>query len=336
MFENIEIEIGNEKIKIFERFPELKPYVYNYWTNNTHRQLLLIGESNFFRKSDSNHFQNTNDWYKNAPKEELIPDKELKVSVANGSKIEASQLKGLNQSIKKMNLDSTDVAFYNYFLRPALNEGKENGFGRKGYYQDIDGEVAFAAFCGILKELKPNLVIFATRVGFERMEEFRNKTRTDFAQIVDGVVIERVSHPSCSWWNYNDGIYGHQKFERLLCEHWLKEKPAYYLNFEKLQDVHAILKQKFNVEKEPKCFSWKGKYLSILYFQIKNYSFCCEINIEINGVNYWSGFYRHGSQIPQEVFENTSYEFRPTDNNDTIAKNIEDKINLVINRLNQI
>jgi hypothetical protein len=112
--------------------------------------------------------------------------------------------------------------------------------------------------------------------------------------------------------------------------------------FNKLQIIHSDLTKKLKDKYEKADSSpWESKeennYRFCIYFRCNNYTYCCQTSIEINGVNYWSGFYStNGSQIPQEVFENTSYEFRPTDNNDTIAKNIEDKINLVINRLNQI
>lgn len=328
-------EIGTEIVKegIFERFPNLKPYVgEDYWSNESHSQLLVIGESNYFDLEDAkiSCFQDADEWYVNAPEGSLIPTEELKKKVGNDGKITAKQLSGLYHTLTKVlnRKRYSDVAYYNFFLRPAFSDGQSNGFGKKGYYQEKDGKVAFSAFCGILDEIKPNIVIFATKLGYDKMEEFKKKTGTDFGKIV----IKRVAHPSSKWWN----VYGKHDFENLLIEHWLEEKPAYYLNFEKLQNIHAILKQKFNVEKEPECFTMSDKYLSCLYFQINNYSFCCETNIAINGKSFWSGFYpTNNCQIPALVFENTVYEFLPTDKDEVIVAEIEKRIQQVINELSK-
>jgi len=127
-------------------------------------------------------------------------------------------LKGLFYAIRTLlnTYEYEDVAFYNYFLRPALDNGKDKGF--KKVYKDIDGEVAFAAFCGILEAIKPDIVIFASRFAWDKMQYFKKKTNKEF----ENVVIEKVSHPSSPCWNKNNGVYGRQKFKNLLQEYWVK------------------------------------------------------------------------------------------------------------------
>ncbi len=315
---------------IFERFPELTPYVDdNYYDNETHSQLLVIGESNYFNSKDAeiSCFRNADDWYKNAPKERLIPNM-LEIKVNNNGKITAPQLRSLYHTlIKVLNLKLkendrySDVAYCNYFLRPAYDDGQNNGFGKKGYYQEIDGEVAFTAFCGILKKIEPNLVIFATKFGYDKMEYFRKKTGTNFGNIV----IERVAHPSCKWWN----VYGKQLFENLLIEHWIKK-------FQKLQTIHSELRQKFNVEKDHKCFSdEKGNYLSCLYFNINDSSFCCETGVEINGVDFWTCFYKTENSKEIPALEGKGYKFTPAFNNYTIVAEIENQIRQIIEEVSK-
>ena len=333
MFKNI----GTDIIKggIFERFPLLKPYPNenvtenNYWNNNIHSQLLIVGESNYFELEDAkiSCFQNAEDWYINAPKECLIPTKELDRKVNNWGKIiTASQLKGLYKSLTKV-LNADDVAYYNYFLRPALNDKQNNGFEKN--YTDLDGKVAFTAFCGILEELKPNLVIFATKLGHDKMESFRKQLDVKF----ENIVIERVSHPACSWWNANNGSYGRQKFEDLLTEYWIKEKPAYYHNFEKLRYIHQQLKQIFNVEKEPECFLENNLYFSKLDFQIKGCRFSCQTEIGKNNSIYYTYLYDKSSIIPQSILKANNFEFAPDTKNEVVIAEIEKLIRKVIEEL---
>lgn len=324
--------IGTEIIEggIFERFPELTPYIdNNYYDNETHSQLLVIGESNYFNSKDAeiSCFLNAEDWYKNAPKELLIPNM-LEKKVNNNGKITASQLKGLYHTLTKVlnrklkeNDRYSDVAFYNYFLRPAHDDGQNNGFGKKNYYQDIDGEVAFSAFCGILKEIKPNLVIFATKIGFDKMECFRKKTKIDFGNIV----IKRVAHPSCKWWN----VYGKQDFENLLIKHWIKK-------YQKLQTINNELRKKFNVDENQECFfDEKGNYLSCIFFKINDSSFCCETGVRIIDNSFWTCFYqdKKGKEIPS--LEGKKYNFTPDSSNDKVVKDIEEIINQIIEEIKE-
>jgi hypothetical protein len=319
--------IGSEFIEggIFERFPELTPYIDdNYYDNETHSQLLVIGESNYFNSKDAeiSCFLNADDWYKNAPKELLIPNV-LEKKVNNDGKITAPQLKGLYHTLTKVlnrklkeNDRYSDVAFYNYFLRPAYDDGQNNGFGKKGYYQDIDGEVAFSAFCGILKEIKPNLVIFATKIGFDKMEYFRKKTKIDFGNIV----IKRVAHPSCNWWN----VYGKQDFENLLIKHWVKK-------FQKLKTINSELIKKFNVDENQECFfDGKGNYLSCLEFRVKDSTFCCETGVNINDNNFWTCFYKTENSKEIPALERKGYKFTPEFSNETIVAAIEKQIREII------
>jgi len=324
--------IGRGLIKegIFERFPKLIPYVDdNYYDNETHSQLLVIGESNYFDSEDAeiSCFQEANEWYKKAQKELLIPNL-LENKVNNNGKITASQLKGLYHTLTKVlnrNLKEndrySDVAFYNYFLRPAYDDGQNNGFGKKGYFQEIDGEVAFSAFCGILKEIKPNLVIFATKFGYDKMEYFRKKTETDFGSIV----IKRVAHPSCKWWT----VFGKQDFENLLIKHWIKK-------FQKLQTINRELRKKFNVDENQECFfDGKGNYLSCLDFRVKDSTFCCETGVKINDDNFWTCFYKTENSKEIPGLENKKYNFTPDISNDKIIAVIEKQIREIIEEVSK-
>ena len=323
--------IGRDLIKegIFERFPELTPFVGENYSNTNHSRLLLICESNYFTdelelKSKS-VFKDAEKWYfgKDCT---LIPE-EKRRDVNNDGKI--TYLKGLFRTIKKLlnTNEYDDAAFYNYFLRPAsvkIINGKRN-IGFKKDYKDLDGEVAFVAFCGIIESLKPDLVIFASALAWNKMEVFKNKQNKDFGKIE----IKQVSHPSSPWWNKSNGAHGRKLFENLLIEHWIKK-------FQKLQTIHSELRQKFNVEKDYKCFSdEKGNYLSCLYFNINNSTFCCETGVKINDNNFWTCFYKteNSKEIPE--LDGKDIKVLPDVSNDKIVAVIEKQIREIIEEVSK-
>ena len=106
-----------------------------------------------------------------------------------------------------------ESAFYNYFLRPAYNDGKRKGFRP----QDIDREVSGLALSGIIERLKPNLIIFLSKKAYTEFSKFINNKNL----VYKDVDIEHVSHPASIWWNRNGGINGKTKFENLLNHFWL-------------------------------------------------------------------------------------------------------------------
>lgn len=147
--------IGTEMIPdgIFERFPELIPAVGdNYWrSDGKHKKLLLLGESNYFpaKLEAESVFRDPEKWYKGAETDKLIPES-MKTAVNNWK-----DYKTFNRVYKVMDeeLDKNGIeylpkygesAFYNYFLRPALNTGANKRFTP----EDIDKEVAGLALAG--------------------------------------------------------------------------------------------------------------------------------------------------------------------------------------------
>jgi|APMed6443717190_1056831.scaffolds.fasta_scaffold07521_3 hypothetical protein len=208
-FNNIGKDVISEGV--FERFPKLVPYIDStHYDTRKHKRLLVISESNYIN-SNNDIFRVPDDWYKSTTIHDILIPDEWK----NDGKI--TYLNGLFNSIKKLlnTKEYHDVAFYNYFFRPAL--GGENKFFKE-VYDELDGKVAFSAFCGILETIRPDVVIFASAFAWEKMQIFKKINNKKF----DGIYIGQVSHPSCPWWNKNDGYYGWRKFEDLLWEHWIR------------------------------------------------------------------------------------------------------------------
>ena len=207
---------------IFVRFPDLIPGVCNhYWREDgQHGKLLLIGESNYFDDHDVPHsdFRDAERWYK-AADAKLIPDyRKTDVSNDIGYRTFNQVFNIMHRVLAEAGVEHetglSEAAFYNYFLRPAYNDGKSKGFRPL----PIDCEVAGEALSGIIDEIKPNVIIFLSKLAYTAFTAYCKAKGLAF----ENIVIEHVSHPASPWWNRYDGSLGKAKFERLLKEHWVK------------------------------------------------------------------------------------------------------------------
>jgi hypothetical protein len=333
-------KIGKELIKdgIFVRFPELIPAVGepNYW-NGEHSKLLLVGESNYFKDDleSKSVFIDAEKWYhgKNCP---LIPEEKKKdvsnwVGNSRHNKIFKSMKTILDEvGIKNYKSDLLqEAAYYNYFLRPASVTKGNYGFEKN--CEPIDCEVSYSALCGIIEEIKPNIVIFVSKYSHDKFMDFNGKEKNRF----ENVVIDFVNHfSSPRTWEHENGN-GRQKFEKLLREHWVKKNPMNEIVFKKLQTIHSELKEKFKVEKEQECFSDKGSYLSCLYFNVNDSSFCCETGVKINDVDFWTCFYKTENSKEITALEGKGYKLIPNLSNDKIVKEIEKQIRQIIEEVSK-
>ena len=131
----------------------------------------------------------------------------------------------------------------------------------------------------------------------------------------------------------NGGVYGRQKFESLLREHWVKKNPIY----QKLRTIHNLLFSKFETEiyKPSVCGIDKGIYLSCLNLKITDKAFCCqtEIEIKINDVVFWTYFYETDNCEKIPALEDKKYNFTPNFSNDIIVEEIEKLINQIIEKI---
>lgn len=216
--------MGKELVKggIFERFPELIPAVGdNYWREDgKHKKLLLVGESNYFEDYPEtvSVFKDADKWY-TADTDKLIPT-EMKDAVSNWidyttfNKVFNIMDRVLDDAgIEQHGKGLFEAAFYNYFLRPALNDGESKGF----VPQSIDCEVAGTALAGIIDRLQPDVIVFLSRLAYDKFNAFCQSKGTEYA----GVAIACVSHPASQWWNREEGSRGKQKFEDLLRANWI-------------------------------------------------------------------------------------------------------------------
>lgn len=208
---------------IFVRFPELIPAVSDgYWrTDGKHCKMLLVAESNYFDDNDIANcdFLDAEKLY-TASDARLIPDYcRSKVSnfISHGP-FNKNVFKIMDRVLDENGIDHREglgeASFYNYFLRPAYNNGEHKGF----VPQPIDEEVAGEALAGIIDTIAPGLIIFLSKKAYLSFRDYRNAKHI----VYENIVIDHVSHPSSIWWNRNNGQYGKARFESLLKTYWIQ------------------------------------------------------------------------------------------------------------------
>jgi len=218
MFEKIGTEIVSEGI--FERFPDLVPAIGEKYVSDSHKKLLLIGESSYFPDNldeSKSVFKDAEKWYKgkNVP---LIPE-EKKNYVSNwigeGYRTFDNFFKSMKNLMNEANIAYDkyllqETGFYNYFLRPAI--GIKGKMSFRHYCKPLDMQVSYVALCEIINAIEPDIVIFVSKYAWESFGKTElGKTKIEF--------VRHPAHPA-SWYN-KDGN-GLPKFEKLLKEYWLK------------------------------------------------------------------------------------------------------------------
>ena len=182
--------VGDENFKIFKRFPELIPAVgSNFWRDYDdklfHKKLIFVGESNYFKdvNEDESVFRDPKQWYYGDCSDKLIPARK-KEAVSNWKgcgdgdtfgKVFAEATAVLDNNIPRESI-LNEFVFYDYFLRPA--EAKN---GRYGFIpEQIDEEIAYKAFDGIIDLLLPDLIIFLSKESYKSFNKYDNSKHSNY------------------------------------------------------------------------------------------------------------------------------------------------------------
>jgi hypothetical protein len=200
-------------MKHYEQYPTMKPYVGSYYPNTTKPSLLLIGESHYIPE-DSTLDTAPAIWY-SGTSESLSEDELYYISTAKiieESRAEAFSNKAHSiwrNSFLEINefgpryadfmRISDDIAFYNFFLRPAFT-------GDSLIVTPQDIEIANEAFHIHYKTLKPTAVVFLSRLAFNY---FQPATPIS-------VPVIATPHPGCKWWNKSAQKYGNRRGRDIL------------------------------------------------------------------------------------------------------------------------
>jgi hypothetical protein len=289
----------------------------------------LVGESNYFEdKFESiSDFKDFKNWYTSENCRLIPEEKKNDVSNWKGGGGHNNIFRSMKKVLTEMGFEKLDkdllweAAYYNYFLRPASVTKSSKCFDKD--CQEIDCQVSYLALRGIIDEIEPDIVIFVSMYSHDKFMEYFKQEESHYKS----VYIDYVNHFSNACWSQPNGK---QKFENLLREYWFWGN----VKCQKLRTIHSDLRQKFKVEEEHECFfNEKGSFLSRLNFNINDSSFWCETGVKINGVDFWTCFYKteNSNEIP--ALESKDIEVLPDISNEEIVATIENQIRQIIKEI---
>ena len=153
-------------LPFYKSHPYILPFVGDDYDSSKHKKLLLIGESHYMPSGSSVH-HDVNTWYNGAPK---LSDDERDWCNTRGTREGKSGRFGkeidrcLNLVLPSGGNGWHQVAFLNYFLRPADYQEGENEKGIEILWQisggkEIDCEFAIKNLIQVLEILKPDLFV---------------------------------------------------------------------------------------------------------------------------------------------------------------------------------
>ncbi|MGV8905797.1 MAG: hypothetical protein ACOH15_04275 [Acetobacterium sp.] len=218
--------------EFYSRFhPEYLPYVGD---NYDKTKILLCGESNYIDDSNSDlsddvlRLIESPEWYttdsrdsEKLPSEGCIDwcqNRDIIVSCLrdkkNGDSIPRSFYMYINPA--KVFLDvfpqignSWDAFTYfasmNYYQKPARKTGKSIE------PTQFDNQFAVDNLCRVVKVLKPETIIFLSKKSFLA---FKDSEPEELKDMYIGV----CAHPTCAWWNRDDGRHGREVFKNIIKE----------------------------------------------------------------------------------------------------------------------
>ena len=213
------------QIPFYRVRPFLAPFVGRRYASPSHRKLLIIGESHYAPEGETLH-HNVEGWYDGSTKvTEALPlywNCYTRKTFAewNSGRFSKTVLGELGNLFQTEN-PAEEVAFYNYFLRPADN--------RQSFVKictERDREMSAKTFACVLKALSPDVVCFASYDAIQCAEadfpKFCGRRLWD-----DNGHVFYVNHPAHSWWNratrpeYFHGLTSREFFREQLSENWL-------------------------------------------------------------------------------------------------------------------
>lgn len=169
-------------------------------------KILIIGESHFI--SSKIKTQINDDFYTNRSILEKFYSKDYICDIdtrKEATKNNRHQIhRQIYSALKSLDLNYENIAFYNYFQKPALS-------GRSLKPTEYDKTVAYQVLNDIVNILSPTIVIFTSKKAFKSFE----------AKNVNNFKANYTCHPTCKWWTISSNVYkkgGKQKMIELINE----------------------------------------------------------------------------------------------------------------------
>jgi hypothetical protein len=201
-------------VDFYKQYPMMSPYVGKNFHCATIPALLLIGESHYLPEGSSQHLS-AERWY--AGSSGTLSPEEIEY-ISTAAIVEQARAEGFtNKAHRSMwgnpfleinqhgpnypdyRRVGEDIAFYNFFLRPALD-------GRSLAVSPLDVEFANEALRAHLKEYRPTAVVFLSSLARNYLSE-----QLDIPFIA-------TPHPCCPWWNRVSRRYGNKTGREILAD----------------------------------------------------------------------------------------------------------------------
>jgi hypothetical protein len=239
---NIEIKVEGKKLCVFERFPDFVPFIGEKYGNGQFKKILLIWESYYDlpaqkgkpEKESTKLIKDDKGWYLRTDqskiqsvfpkknKEQEGKDYERGWNFASkmhkdGKDRKSPTFRNVENILNKITNDKNSFCFcagYNFYLRPAI--------GAKSIKPEpLDEDVAVKTLQKIIEKIKPELVVFFTKMGYVSYK-IEIKANSD-------IKYKRFQHPACAWWNKESGknkITGKERFEKWIEKNWKNIAPT--------------------------------------------------------------------------------------------------------------
>ena len=219
-------------LPFYASHPYMLPFVGDDYDSPKHKKLLLIGESHYMPSGSTVH-HDVNTWYNGTPK---LSDDERDWCNTRGTREGKSGRFGkeidrcLNLVLPSGGNGWHQVAFLNYFLRPADDRESIADLWNSHGGKNEDCEQAIRNFIKVLEILKPDLFVFLSSTvckqaeGFDYPKYFGGNLWdwTKSHGIVDYIY---TNHPSSPHWNMTMPGYtksGNLTSRDFFCA-WLKQ-----------------------------------------------------------------------------------------------------------------
>jgi hypothetical protein len=216
-----------EMIGHYQNYPQMIPFVGENYDSQYHKKLLLVGESHFLPEY-SNYHLDAEKWYNGNHTNLNTEEKKWIDTTGVAEGLHHSFFKVLNRAIQDSGISTTgenylsEVSFYDYFQRPAVT-----GESIKKSMTDLDKEIALDTFKKVVSILKPDLIIFVSKLAVEVFENNKidNKPVWEWTKSVGVEKYIYTNHPTSSWWNratrsdYFKGLTSREFFNAFLEEY---------------------------------------------------------------------------------------------------------------------
>ena len=220
-------------IPFYRSHPYMMPFVGDDYESSTHKKLLLVGESHYMPEDSTVH-HDVNAWYNGTPE---LTESEQDWCNTRGTREGKSGRFGkeinrcLNLVLPSGGNGWHQVAFLNYFLRPAdCATGIEELWKSYGG-ESLDRELAIRNLISVLEILRPDLIIFLSSKVCKCAEtddypKYFGGNLWDWTA-AHGIDYCYTMHPSSAHWNKpmpaNYTKAGGLTACEFFCK-WLKEK----------------------------------------------------------------------------------------------------------------